>query len=132
VVTMTTTEQSAHVTLCELVRVTLATFTRSSAGQSDLVWNLPPHISPLCFGCTAVSSTSRGIIFCGGTSASWLDQQWSTDGSPVETAGLLLAGHCCSCRTNGNCATSWSRKDGGCIAMWIRQNDQHLGIVSDS
>jgi hypothetical protein len=130
VVTMSSAGESAHSTLCELVRVTLAPFKQASAGQSDINWDLPAHISPLCYGCTAVSSTSRGIIFCGGKSASWLDQEWGTESGAAETAGLLLASHCRLCRSNGTFAMSWSRKDNGCIAMWVRQHDQQLGIVS--
>lgn len=132
VVTMASAGESAHGTLCELVRVTLAPFKQASAGQSDLVWSLPAHISPLCFGCTAVSSTSRGIIFCGGKSAAWLDQEWGSTGSAADKAGALLAGHCCLCRSNGSSATSWSRRDDGCIALWIREQDRQLGMVSRS
>ena len=129
VMTMASTGESAHVSLCELVRVTLAPFKQASAAQSDLEWNLPAHIAPLCFGCTAVSSSSRGVIFCGGKSASWLDQEWGSEEGGAQTAGLLLAGHCCLCRCNGAAATSWSRKEDGCIALWTRQNDKQLGIV---
>jgi hypothetical protein len=130
VVTMTSAGESAHSTLCELVRVTIAPFKQASAGQSDVHWDLPAHISPLCYGCAAVSSTSRGIIFCGGKSSSWLDQEWGSESGIGETAGFLLASHCRLCRTDGTSAMSWSRKDNGCIAMWVRQHDQQLGIVS--
>lgn len=129
VVTMTSAGESAHSTLCELVRVTIAPFKQASAGQSDVHWDLPAHISPLCYGCTAVSSTSRGIIFCGGKSSSWLDQEWGSESGIGETAGFLLASHCRLCRTDGTSAMSWSRKDNGCIAMWVRQHDQQLGII---
>jgi hypothetical protein len=132
VMTMASAGESAHVTLCELVRVTLAPFKQASAGQSDLVWNLPAHIAPLCFGCAAVSTASRGVIFCGGKSASWLDQEWGSDGDGSQTAGLLLSSHCCLCRCNGAAATSWCRREDGCIAMWVRQDDKQLGIVSAS
>lgn len=127
---MSSAAQSAHGTLCELVRVTLAPFKQASAGHSDLVWSLPAHISPLCYGCAAVCSTSRAIIFCGGKSASWLDQEWGASGSVADTAGRLLAGHCCLCRSSGSSAMSWGRRDDGCIALWAREGDKQLGIVS--
>ena len=97
------------------------------------MWTLPAHIAPLCYGCAAVSSTSRGLIFCGGKSSSWLDQAWGcSSGGAAETAGLLLASHCFLCRSNGSSATSWSRREDGCIAMWVRQDDKQLGIVRRS
>jgi len=55
VVTMCSAGGALMASLCELLRVTLAPFKLACAGHTDLEWNLPAHISPLCFGCAAVS-----------------------------------------------------------------------------